>query len=279
MNDRCNGMAIAIVHNQDATRNAAILPRLDQLTAALELGGPVMQFQAGAQPEARPHGVRLGLVRDFLHFQLQRDWARYRLHETKSPVRALRGFIKDCSRKYLRSSEEATRSLRKHAIEALVTDKHIRLWQQFLDTEMRYLIVFEDDAVFRDTSIENVLSLRARLALEASARPIYIDLAGGCIPAELGIDHLLAEQDTHFRRYRKPVTNTACAYLVNRAMVTLFVEHLVRHPWLRLISIDWLMNKLFILSDLQEDQALCLHADPTVFVHGSTTGHYFSWQK
>lgn len=278
MIDRQNGMAIAVVHNRDATRNASILPRMNQLATVLEQGGPVMQLQAWAQPEIRPHGVRLALARDFLHVRLQRDWARYREQEVKSSVRALRGLIKNSFRKYLRASKETTRSLRSQAIEAIVTDKHIRLWQQFLDTDLRYLLVFEDDAVFKETSIDCVLDLRERLVHEPLTRPVYIDLAGGCDLTHLGIDHLLVEQTAHFRRYRKPVTNTACVYLVDRTMVKLFVGHLVRQPWLRLISIDWLMNQLFILSNLQENQALCLHADPTIFGHGSTTGHYFSWQ-
>lgn len=275
---RHDGIAIAIVHNKNPARNNYIFPHLDQLADALTHTCPVIRLEAWAQPDVRPHGTRMALIRDAIYAQLQREWARYCLHDVKSSWRAIRVFIKNSRQKYLPAGDQAKRWMRNGHIETIVTDKHIRLWQQFLDTDKLYLLVFEDDAVFKDNSVQGVLSLQARLVSQAPSRPVYIDLAGGCALPDLAIDTLLAEQDEHFRRYRKPVTNTACVYMLNRATVELFVTHLVRRPWLRLLSIDWLMNKLFMLSDLRDDQALCLHADPSIFQHGSTTGHYVTWQ-
>jgi len=273
-----DGMALAIVHNRNATRNASLLPRVAELADALRRQGRVLQLEAWAQPDVQPHTVPVALARDVLFARLQREWARYRLHDVPSRWRALRHVVKGARRAYLPVQEETRRAMRRMAIEAMVTDKHIRLWLQFLDSDMQSLVVFEDDAVFGERSIQEIVRLRERLSQEPVIRPVYIDLAGGCEPRELAVDRLLIGQDERFRHYRKPVTNTACVYLVNRSTVQLFVTQLLQRPWLRLISIDWLMNQLFILSRPGDDSMLCLHADPPIFRHGSTTGHYISWQ-
>ncbi len=276
--DRCEGVAIAIVHNKNPARNGYLFPHLDQLSEALAKKCTVTRLEAWAQPEVVPHARWMALCRDAVYTKLQRDWACYCLRNVETSWRAMRAFIKSTRKKLSLVGDQAKRWVHNSHIETIVTDKHVRLWQQFLDTDKRYLLVFEDDAVFKEGSILGVLSLCAHLDSHESSRPVYVDLAGGCAIQDLAIDKLLAEQDENFRRYRKPVTNTACVYMVNRATVEIFVAGLIRRPWLRLISVDWLMNRLFMQRNFQDDQVLCLHAAPTIFQHGSTTGHYVTWQ-
>jgi len=101
---------------------------------------------------------------------------------------------------------------------------------------------------------------------------------GGCKLADLMIARLETSQDENYRYYKKPVTNTACAYLMSRELVTTFCATLTRRPWLRLVGIDWMMNSLFILWGERVSDCICMHADPTIFKHGTTTGEYVSWQ-
>lgn len=272
------GVAIAVVHNKNSARNGYLFPHLDQLSDALANTCTVTRLEAWAQPEVVPHRKWMALCRDVVSTRLQREWARYCLRNVESSWQAMRTVIKNTRKKLFLGGDQAKRWVHNSHIETIVTDKHIRLWQQFLDTDRRYLLVFEDDAVFKEGSVAGVLSLCARLDNQEPSRSVYVDLAGGCAVDDLAIDKLLAEQDEHFRRYRKPVTNTACVYMINRATVELFVACLIRRPWWRLISVDWLMNQLFTLRNFQDDQALCLHADPAIFQHGSTTGHYVTWQ-
>lgn len=273
-----DGVAVGIVHNQNATRNDYLFPHIEALMASLTQHRAVISMEAWAQPEVYSHGVGMALLRDFLYFKLDREWSRYRLLPVKSSIRAARVFFKNAIKKYVPPGEQATRWMRNSHIETIVTDKHIRLWQQFLDTDMRYLVVFEDDAVFKDDSIQRFCALHQQLMLMQPDLPIYVDLGGGCALDQLAISKLESGHEAGFRYYRKPTTNTACAYMLNRATVKLFTQHLVRRPWLRLIGIDWMMNKLFMLSNLEDNQVHCAHADPSVFQHGSTTGHYTTWQ-
>jgi GR25 family glycosyltransferase involved in LPS biosynthesis len=160
----------------------------------------------------------------------------------------------------------------------LVTDKHVRAWSAFLEASGDFLICFEDDAIFKKDSIERVQDLLAVVSNKDSAYPIYVDLAGGCELEELKIGNIETCRDALFRHYSKPVTNTACVYLMNRKLVTSFHHLITRRPWLRLIGIDWMMNKLFMLMTRDGAECICMHADPTIFKHGTTTGEYLSWQ-
>ena len=106
--------------------------------------------------------------------------------------------------------------------------------------------MFEDDAVFNEGSFQKI-----KLSLENAAKVpkdsyLYIDLAGGCSISDLKISHLALERKDGITTYRKPVTNTACAYILNRTIVEEFKRILIRHPIYRLIGIDWMMNKLLI---------------------------------
>lgn len=160
----------------------------------------------------------------------------------------------------------------------VVTDKHIRAWEAFLDMGGDFLICFEDDAVFRGDSIQRVRDLLDLLSRNNQGRPTYIDLAGGCQLQELRIDKLELQRDASFRYYSKPVTNTACSYLMNRPLVADFHNALIIKPWLRLIGVDWMMNNLLVLLDKSGMQCDCMHSEPSIFKHGTFTGEYVSWQ-
>ncbi|MCJ7546066.1 MAG: hypothetical protein MUP30_04490, partial [Deltaproteobacteria bacterium] len=157
-------------------------------------------------------------------------------------------------------------------IETIVTDKHIRAWNTFIETGCDYLVCFEDDAIFMDDSIRRMCNLFDTLSKKGIKNLVYVDLAGGCELADLRISFLETHRGDGFRYYLKPVTNTACAYLLSKPLVSVFLAHLVKRPRLRLIGIDWMMNKLFMLTIKDTVECLCMHADPTIFKHGSTTG-------
>lgn len=168
---------------------------------------------------------------------------------------------------------------RNSAIELAVTDKHIRAWDRFLDSDADLLICFEDDAIFKESSAAGLSDVLAAIAHLKPQELLYVDLAGGMPVSALRIAALEDRKEGSFTYYKKPVTNTACAYLLNRSTAGLFRSILSKSPNLRLFGIDWLMNALFIELEKQGMKTLCFHADPTVFNHGSTTGECTAWQR
>lgn len=269
--------ALGLIHNNNESRNTYIRPSLEKL---LEECPRIFttKIEVSFQPEIKPHGTFMAFLRDVMYTKLFFEWHKYRLlNPTLLPLYVL-GFCKNFVIKYLiNCNGTGTKWKKSSAIEVTVTDKHIRAWASFLETEGEFLICFEDDAVFMEDSVQRIINLIDMLSSKNKKRPIYIDLAGGCTLDELKIDNLEVNRDNNFRYYTKPVTNTACVYLMNRSLVVHFYDILARKPWLRLIGVDWMMNKLFMIMTGMGLECICIHASPTIFRHGSTTGEYAPW--
>ena len=279
MTNREVSLFIALIHNNNVQRNAYIRPQLDKMAGTL---GPYItseKIEVSFQPEIKPHSIAMAFMRDLMYRKLDREWHRYRLLKPLTLVRDIVGFLKGAFIKYIVERKGIGASWQKNsAIEVMVTEKHVRAWGRFLDSGADFLICFEDDAVFKDDSVQKTKELLGLLTQRNLDARIYVDLAGGCKLGELKIDNLESSQDASFKIYSKPVTNTACTYLMSRALVVDFHSMLTRRPWLRLLGIDWMMNSLFIQMKNDGRECFCMHAAPTTFKHGTTTGEYVSWQ-
>lgn len=229
-------------------------------------------MEVAYQSEIKQHTLLMAFARHLLYLVLDIKWRRYRELKPAFQFRCISGFLSGTMKAVAHGA-----GLRSSAIEMAVTDKHIRAWANFLDTDADYLICLEDDAVFRDVSKLSLGILLGSLPKKGTGRPMYIDLAGGCSLEALQIEKLQKAQDTAFRYYRKPVTNTACVYMMNRPLASAFYNVVTRRPWLRLIGVDWMMNALMMRITKDGVSCDCFHADPTIFKHGSTTGEYTAW--
>jgi hypothetical protein len=274
MTKQKRSICLALIHNNNAIRNAHIRPYLNQLQSQLAERYSANLIEVSAQSDIQPHGVSMAALRDAIYQMLDRGWRRYR----RLPVRLLplhvSRFVMSSVKKYSRGAQSWKRN---SAVEMVVTDKHLRAWATFLDTSGDCLICFEDDAVFKSDSIDRLMALLDELLPSRLGSPMYVDLAGGCSLEALQIHNLEVSWDGSFRHYSKPVTNTACVYLLSRPLVTTFCGIIARRPWLRVIGIDWLMNTLLMQMANDGVKCACLHADPAIFKHG-TTGEYVSWQ-
>jgi GR25 family glycosyltransferase involved in LPS biosynthesis len=218
----------------------------------------------------------MAFLRDSIYHVIGFNWATYRFLKPSFLF-----YVATFLRKVCKSGRYAAGGAwrRSSVIEVAVTDKHIRAWAAFLDIDSDYLVVFEDDAVFTIDSKQLLSDLLEQLSQGQSGRNIYVDLAGGCPLDSLKIDLLQSDQDRSFRHYQKPVTNTACGYLMSNSLVVQFHKVLTRKPWLRLIGVDWMMNALFVNLERDGADCACMHAEPTFFKHGSTTGEYVPWAR
>ena len=278
MKNKKTSLSIALIHNNNLLRNSYIRPQLENLMRSMQLHFAASMFEVSFQEQITPHSTSMAFIRDVIYQNLGSKWRKYRLLKSWE-LRNWVNFLRASFVKYIiRSNGRLNQWKRNSAIEVAVTDKHIRAWFQFLDSGADYLIVFEDDAVFKDDSTLRVKELLNKLSKNHQNKSSYVDLGGGCRLADLMINRLETSKDNSYRYYKKPVTNTACAYLMSRELATAFCTTLTRRPWLRLIGVDWMMNSLFILRGEQVLDCICLHADPTIFKHGTTTGEYVSWQ-
>lgn len=272
---------IALIHNNNDSRNAYLLPMIDSLASDLREEFAVEFHNFSYQPAFRPHKLSMALFRDLYYTKLGVFWSRYRGHCFLCQIKICFDFAKNIIKKYLLNFRNSgSKWKRNSAIEMMVTEKHLRAWGTFVDSEADYLFCFEDDVVFMDDSLPRLKEFLKHLSAEFSSNErIYVDLAGGLGETQLKVKTLERSMENGFKTYTRPVTNTACGYLISKGLVRSFYDVLSEKPLLRLIGIDWMMNGLFISLINRDIQVFCLHACPTLFKHGTFTGDYVSWQN
>jgi len=273
------GICFALIHNSNQQRNEYLLPHLESLRNITSLKFDVKRFYISAQPKVLAHGAWMAIFRGFLQQKLNRNWCQYKKINPPFLLKTVIIFLKANIKKYCSKKTFREIGNRHSFIETILTDKHIRAWNAFIETDCEYLVCFEDDAVFRDNSIARFSALFDTLIQRAGNQFVYVDLAGGCDINDLQISQLATVTQDDFTHYSKPVTNTTCVYLISRLLVSEFLNQLTRRPWLRLIAIDWMINKLFIDIEKNNFEILCMHAEPPIFHHGSATGVYKAWRK
>ena len=163
---------------------------------------------------------------------------------------------------------------RARQIEKFVTAKHIQAWRQFIDSSCSVLVVIESDATLTPDSVRGVADAVAELS---GGRPTYVNLAGGLNAQDISIEHLAASQANGMTEFTRPVTNTSCAYAVNRAVILELLSFLSTNPKAGTLGIDWLINSFFIHQTSAGNNICCLHFQPPALLHGSLTGITQSW--
>lgn len=271
-------VCLVLIHNNVAKRYNYIRPALEQLCVYLSPKYTTTIIEPSFRPEIVPHSTLMTFRRDILYWRLNREWNRYRLLKVRPLLLDLLSFLKNSLNKYVSRKGRAglTGWKRNSFRETVLTENHIESWSAFLAIGADFMICFEDDTVFKEDSSQRVIELLDNLSRKSPDNLTYVDLAGGYELDALQIDDLESGRDASFRFYSKPVTNTACSYLINRTCANFFIERVAKLPELRLIGADWLMNKLFILAENEGVKGSCMHASPTIFKHGSVTGEYAS---
>lgn len=271
-----NKIGISLIHNNNPKRLSAIRPNIDKLIFELSKNNVVNFFEINWQPELKPVNFKIGVFRDFLYWKLNRVWDKYKKINSKFFILDIFVLIFRLLEKYIFNPKLGEKWLLSCSIEMFVTDKHVRAIFKALDDDCDYLLVFEDDSVFKYNSIKNLISL-LDIFKDVKDVPLYVDLAGGCSQDVLEYNNILLKKDDVFKYFSRPVTNTACCYLLNKNQLKIFGDFLTHYPKLRYIGIDWLFNKMFIMQLINNKNSICAHSDPTFFKHGSVSGDFKAW--
>jgi hypothetical protein len=270
------GVQLALITNGDRRRLDYLAPRLQQLQQVLSTRFDTAFISVRFQPNTKPLRSPAWLLKNLLYETAMLDWRAYRGEQVSK------------LKKSYRTANVMLRHLFSHAngrretsiIEVAVTAKHIRAFDSFLESRRDFLICIEDDALIEDGRAEKCLELLTKLSVEPSCSDsnLYVDLAGGVPFSQLAVEKLEDGIQFECRKFRQPVTNTACAYLCNRPLVSLWGEILLGHPHYRLLPIDWMINKFFLTMRDRGLTSVCLHAEPPLFGHGSFEGRYEPWR-
>lgn len=207
-------------------------------------------------------------------WELESQWRRYL--DQDSILRGIQGKVGERLwriRLHLdkRTAADAWRS---RQIETFVSAKHAVAWRAFLEGSHDLLLVVESDATLLPETQDGVTRILDRIDL---TQPVYVNLAGGLDPSDLGLDAFRVSSDDVASTYERAVSNTSCAYLVTRPMVELIVRHIDSAPDDATLGIDWIFNAVFLEASGSPQPVHCMHADPPVVGHGSRTGITESW--
>lgn len=176
------------------------------------------------------------------------------------------------------SADFRSRSWRIRQIEAVVSAKHQRAWAQFLQSDASTAVIIESDATWV-TDSDAWLNKLTR-AIPAVA-PAYVNLAGGLSDRRLAIRASTLTANTAapegVRTFEAAVTNTSCAYLINRPMATLLFAYAQSQAADQVLGIDWFINAAFMRARASNQSITCWHSDPAVLTHGSLAGVTQSW--
>lgn len=259
-------ICLALIHNQDTQRLSYIRPKLKILSKELSSKFEVEIFEVFQQPQIKSMAKYLNLTVRYIYWRINREFEDYKKNKSRNIIF---DFLILIARFFLSRQDQ------RYVIEAYIADKHIRAWSHFLERNSQFLICFEDDVIFKRDSISRIKKLLLNTKIDSRNKLLYIDLAGGNNMEIMNAKMIEQKRDSLGIHFKKPITNTACCYLINKNTGRIFIEKVFKNPWLRLICADWMMNKVFI-SSVNKEKYFCLHTYPSIFSHGSITGNYSS---
>jgi hypothetical protein len=268
-------IGIGFVHNNNALRNPIVLNNLKLLESKLTEVCDVEFVEASYQPQIQKYTMFLALKRSFLNWNLSRYWSKY-LEINKDFLVSFIYFFMSISSTLLKKN---IRLKENSFVEMAVTNKHIMLWMNLIK-DNDFIIIFEDDAVFKENSIDRLNALITQLIENNGKTYLYVDLAGGFDLDKLGVEHLAVNRESDKVFFKKMVTNTACSYALNKSTTEFFIMNILSNPNYRYFSVDWMINALFLEMEANKVESItCIHTIPSIFNHGSVMGDFSPWER
>lgn len=261
---------LVLIHHDDEDRVVAARRAAGTVREVLEEYGEVEYVEVSRQPVVIPVPLVRVAARRLRQWWLERRWAAYlgrrRRWILSTGVLALRLLE-------LLSSGRRAVAGRRAFVENVLTDKHYAAWRFAFDRGLDALLVLEDDArAHPETATRLHRALDVALHGDDLANT-YFDLAGGLSRRDLRLEHLVVPAAPGVLRISRAATNTTCAYLLGSEVVSLLVAHGSLYPEAARLAVDWYVNAAFLDGTTRGVPVRCLHAEPTVLDHGSTTGH------
>ena len=147
-----------------------------------------------------------------------------------------------------------------------LTGKHIFLWQDFLESDFDYLIVFEDDATSNLTSELSIVDVFLYISTFEN-QPIFVNLIH---QFNLRNQEIISEYEKPNATFyfTKVFANTTGAYIINRQMACYLFEAILVEPNLRVMGADWLIG-LLARKIPTGSKFICLNIEPTIYYNQS----------
>ena len=178
----------------------------------------------------------------------------------------------DLSQKFFEVSTTNSVLKARCSIEAILSGKHVYAWRTLIESNLDLLVVMEDDCHKAPKSDERFLALLESLDSCKSIAPLYVDLAGGFDICAISGGISISPLEQGLVKFAKAMTNTTCAYMINRQAAEFFLSVIRRNPDFINLPADWLLNSIFIELAENNVDVFCIHSSPPIFSHASKAG-------
>jgi hypothetical protein len=143
----------------------------------------------------------------------------------------------------LRRDDFYKKHLNDHLRIKYITDKHLRIIGNFLDSDLEYLIVCEDDIIL-DVDPHFYLKEVLRIA-SLHQNPLFLTICNNS--SYLKVSDYFGGQTQEYTDSQSWVkidffVNGCAMYFLNREMAALIYDFVVKHPIYRNCAIDWLLS-------------------------------------
>ena len=274
MNFPKSKISIILIHNNDQLRIFNSCSTITKIINALESFNFKCNFKTiSFQPVILSSSKIVSTFRLYIYLYLDIIWSKYRkLFKYPNFFKIVYYLFKSIIKSLIPSKNSSWK--RKSSIEVYLTAKHIRAWEDFVDSDSDFLLVCEDDIGHTEHSLSKMCNLMNEIY--SFKEPLYIDIAGGLPIEALKVKNLISEVINDKIIFSRPVTNTACCYLINKSFIKIALTLIIERPYLRYIGADWLINYLFIEMCNKGVSVYCEHYFPPILSHGTFMGHYKS---
>ncbi len=270
-------LGIVLIHNNDADRFRTASAAIEQFKTVADKHFTVVVDEESYQEKIVPAGWFTALLAWFLSCRLEHRW---KLYVNPSATSAERRGFRRTSRWWCRKNlRRLPRRRRRVSVAAALTAKNIRAWKKALDHNWDCLLVLEDDVVVSRAFEAEATQVCEAVSSHPPEVPLFVSIAQALTLDELGVTHLIkppADETTSGSSsllwFTRPVSNSAAAYLINKESLRRFHAEVTRHPPLRRIIADWLLNALFVRLHKNNEQLTCFHGRQGIFVNRSILG-------
>lgn len=237
-------LVLGLVNNCDPVK--AVLQRnlVDEIASHLRSAGDEISMVEASQQRLRSDdelgkfGLRWHVLRHTIAQEMHhlREYRRRRQRPTRITVRK-RLKVLNRSLESIKDYSGALHIFKRLEVEAAVSRKHLKIWEEVVATGASGAVVFEDDFSFRSgDSIKQVFEL----LLLADKGLAVIDLAGGLNWEAMGLPPQVRGDLT----LDIIVANTACAYFISQTACQALVDLVERRPAVIYLSPDFLISEL-----------------------------------
>jgi len=143
---------ISLVYNKDSERLKIIRPNIQGLKRLLKEDAKILSSETCWQPIPNLVSRRIALKKDKMGWKLERKLNAYKKTKNLPYFIDLFRLIAKTFRKYILFPKLSKNWIRLCAIEMFLMQKHLLLLSNAIEEKIDYLIVFEEDAIFKEDS-------------------------------------------------------------------------------------------------------------------------------